>query len=180
MDAGQSVRRTRWPWDQRNAAARTWRAGEYGPDGQGRFRLLPELLQPSAGACAASGRLPLDLQDDRHDQRAAGSGLANKTLEIGADFFLDDSVIGFLFRSGAMQGTRQVGMQPELPIFAMDRNQVTRLHQVHNQLQFFLAGMAAHMYGRRRSIFVNHIGLPPEEVVNHAVDGLLISGNDAR
>src|SRR5947207_6761083 len=109
MDAGQSVRRTRWSWDQRNAAALTWRAGEYGPDEQGRFRLPPELLQPSAGTCAASGRLPLDLQDDRHDQRAAGSGLADEPLEIGADLFLDDSVIGFLFRSGAIERVGEIG-----------------------------------------------------------------------
>ena len=39
----------------------------------------------------------LDFEDDGHDQRAAAGGFLDVALEVGADFFLDDAVVGLLF-----------------------------------------------------------------------------------
>src|SRR5690242_6200658 len=80
----------------------------------------------------------------------------------------------------ALHGGGQFGVPLQLPELTVNGNEVARLHQVDNQLQLFLAGVAADVYRRVRAILVNNVGLAPEKVVNHAVDGLLVAGNDAR
>ena len=62
----------------------------------------------------------------------------------------------------------------------MDGNKIFRLHQVDDQLQFFLAGVAADVHRRRRAVVVNDVRLAPEQVVNHAIDGFLVARNDPR
>ena len=78
-----------------------------------------------------------------------------------------------------MHGLGEFGMQLQLPVLAVDRNEVFRFDQVNDQFQFFLAGVAAHVYRRRGSVFVDDVCLAPEQVINHAIDRLLISRNDA-
>ena len=71
-------------------------------------------------------------------------------------------------------------MQLQLPVLAVDRNEIFRLHQIDDQLQLFLAGVSADVDRRRRSVVVDHVRLAPEQVIDHPVDGLLVAGNDAR
>src|ERR1039458_4318199 len=56
------------------------------------LRLLPERI---AGA--------LDFQDDGHDERAAAGALLDVALEVVADLFLDDAVVGLLFVAGGFE-----------------------------------------------------------------------------
>ena len=55
-----------------------------------------------------------------------------------------------------------------------------RLHQVDDQLQFFLAGVSADVNRRRGAVVVDDVGLAAEQVIDHAVDRLLVARNDAR
>src|SRR5262252_7472972 len=71
-------------------------------------------------------------------------------------------------------------MQLELAVFAMDRDEVFGPHQVDDELQFFLAGVSAYVDGRIRAVLVNHERFAPEKVIDHAIDRLLVSGDDAR
>src|SRR5579885_877860 len=80
----------------------------------------------------------------------------------------------------AVHGSSHFGVQLELAVLAMDGNEVARLHQVDDELQFFLAGVPADVHRRRRAVLVDDVGLAPEQVIDHAVDGLFIAGNDAR
>ena len=54
------------------------------------------------------------------------------------------------------------------------------LHQVDDQLQLFLAGVSADVDRRRRAIVVNHVRIAAEEVIDHAIDRLLVAGNNSR
>src|ERR1700674_4913875 len=74
----------------------------------------------------------------------------------------------------------QLGMQLELPIFAVDGDEIFRPYQVDDELQFFLAAVSADVDRRGRAVVVDDEGFAPEQVVHHAVDGFFISGNDAR
>src|SRR5438876_2957824 len=78
-----------------------------------------------------------------------------------------------------MHGLGEFGMQLQLPVLAVDRNEVFRFDQVNDQFQFFLAGVAAHVNWWRGSVFVDDVCLAPEQVIDHAIDRLLIAGNDA-
>src|SRR5579871_114922 len=231
-----------------------------------------------------SSRSPLDFQDHRHDQRAAGGTLHNEALEVLADLFLDDAVVGFFFVAGGFQGLQhdlarlrqeavlargkaahhnfrgrlhparelvdgndgqhdavftevttianhqvfhhvgaragvdanaphghtaglagagliefqnipafegdhlahralhgggQFPVAAQLAEFAVDRNEIARLHQVDNQLELLLAGVAADVYRGVRTVLVDDVGVTAEEVVDHAVNSFLVARNDA-
>ena len=78
-----------------------------------------------------------------------------------------------------MHGSGHFGVQLQLAVFAVDGNEVARLDQVDDQLEFFLAGVSADVDGRRGAVFVDDVGLAAEEVVDHPVDGFLVAGDDA-
>ena len=78
-----------------------------------------------------------------------------------------------------MHRRRQLGVQLQLPVLAVNGNEVFRLHQINNQLQLFLARVSAHMHWRRRTILVDHVRFAAEQVINHPVDRLLITWNNA-
>src|SRR2546423_619527 len=61
----------------------------------------------------------------------------------------------------------------------MYRNEVARLDQVDDELEFFLAAVAADVNGRAGAVFIDDVSLAAEEVIDHAVDGLLVAGNDS-
>ena len=65
----------------------------------------------------------------------------------------------------------------ELPIRAMNRNEVSRFDQSHDQLQLFFAGMAAHMDGRLTAVRIIDLRAPAVEVIHHAADRALVAGN---
>ncbi len=71
-------------------------------------------------------------------------------------------------------------MQFELAVLAVDRREVFWLDQINNELEFVLAGVAADVDGRVGAIVVDDVGFAAEEVIDHAVDRLLVAGNDAR
>ncbi len=80
----------------------------------------------------------------------------------------------------AVHRARHLGMQLQLPVLAVDGNEIFRLHQIDDQLQFFLAGVPADVDRRRSPVFIDHVRLAAEQVIDHAVDRLLVAGNDAR
>src|ERR1700686_3186617 len=84
----------------------------------------------------------------------------------------------FANRSG--HGAGQLGVQLELPVFTVDRNEIFRPHQVDDELQFFLAAVTAHVNRRGRALVVDDERSAAEQVVHHAVDGFFVAGNDAR
>src|ERR1700722_15613837 len=47
---------------------------------------------------------PLDFEDDGHDHGAAAGGFLDEALELDADFFLNEAVVGFLFAAEAVDG----------------------------------------------------------------------------
>src|SRR5665213_71155 len=44
-----------------------------------------------------------DLQDDRHDQRAAAGAFLDKPLKVIANLLFDDSIVSLLFRTGVIE-----------------------------------------------------------------------------
>ena len=62
----------------------------------------------------------------------------------------------------------QPRMLGQLPVFAVDRHEVARPHQVQHQLQFFHAAVSGNVQ-RRIHAAVHHIGAAPRHVVDHAV-----------
>jgi len=79
----------------------------------------------------------------------------------------------------AMHRARHLRVQLQLPVLAVNGNEVFRLHQIDNKLKFLLASVSAYVDGRRRSVFVDYVRLAAEQMVNHAVDRLLVAGNDS-
>src|SRR6185437_10782215 len=80
----------------------------------------------------------------------------------------------------AMHGCRKLGMQLQLPVFAMNGNKILRLDEVDDEPQLLLTGMAAYVDGGIRAIVINHMGFAPEKMINHPVNRLLIPRNNAR
>ena len=77
----------------------------------------------------------------------------------------------------AVHRARHFGVQLELAILAVNRNEILRLDQVDDELQLFLAGMSADVYRRRRTVVVDDVRIAAEEVIDHAIDRLLVAGN---
>ena len=71
-------------------------------------------------------------------------------------------------------------MQLELAVFAMDGDEIARLDQVDDELEFFLAGVAADVDGWRASVFVDDVGFAAEEVIDHPVNSFFVARDDAR
>src|SRR5205085_8431164 len=80
----------------------------------------------------------------------------------------------------AMHGSGQLAVALELAIFAVDRNEVARLDQIDDELELFLAGMAADVNGRAGAIFIDDVGAAPVKMIDHAIDAFFVAGNDAR
>src|ERR1700689_2043277 len=78
-----------------------------------------------------------------------------------------------------MHRPSHLGMQLELPVFSVDRNEILGLHQIDNQFELFLAGMSADVNWRRRAVFVDHVRFPAKQVIDHAVNSFLIAWDDA-
>ena len=55
-----------------------------------------------------------------------------------------------------------------------------RLHQVDDELQFFLAGVSADVHRRLGAVVVDDVRFAAEQVVDHAVDCFFVAGDDAR
>jgi len=70
-------------------------------------------------------------------------------------------------------------MQLELTVFAVDRDEVARLDQVDDELEFFLAGVSGDVDWRVGAVFVDDVCFAAEEVVDHPVDCFFVAGNDA-
>ena len=83
------------------------------------------------------------------------------------------------FADGAVHGSGHFGVQLQLAVFAVNGNEIARLDQVDDELEFFLAGVSADVNWRRGSVFVDDVGFAAEEVVDHPVDGFFVAGNDA-
>ena len=68
-------------------------------------------------------------------------------------------------------------MPLHLPIGSMDRNEILRFHQRHDERQFFFARVTADVYGRLRAVRVINDSFAPIKVIHHASDSALVSWN---
>jgi hypothetical protein len=73
----------------------------------------------------------------------------------------------------------QAGVLRELAELAVNGHEIARPHQVEHQLHFLHAGVPGDVQ-RRVHAAVHDVGPAARHVVDHAEDGLLIAGNDAR
>ena len=78
-----------------------------------------------------------------------------------------------------MHGDGHFSVQLELPVFAVNGDEVARLDQIDDELEFFLAGVSADVDRRRSAVFIDDVSLAAEQVIDHAVDGFLVAGDDA-
>src|SRR3989442_9613901 len=72
---------------------------------------------------------------------------------------------------------RQGCVAKQMPVFAMNGNEVARANELENKLLFLLAGMAGSV-NDPATIFVIDQGAAAEHVVAHAEDGLSVAGPD--
>src|SRR5713101_3500385 len=72
----------------------------------------------------------------------------------------------------------QGGVAEELPVLAVNRNEITRPHELQEQFLLFLAAMPGNV-NRSGAVVVVDQRAPPEHVVQHAENGLFVSRNDA-
>src|SRR5207302_8098908 len=68
----------------------------------------------------------------------------------------------------------QCSVPVQLPVGAVNGNEVFWLHQRHYEFQFLFARMTAHMHRRLTSIGVIDVGPPAIKMVHHAPDCALI------
>src|SRR5438552_11068920 len=129
------------------------------------------------------------LDDQVFDYVGAVAGIDADAADIDASGFAGAEFVEFQnvstldqndFADGAVHGCRHLSVQFQLAVLAVDGNEIARFDQVDDELQFFLAGMAADVDRRVRSVVVNHVGFAAKEVIDHAIDGLLVAGDDAR
>ena len=66
-----------------------------------------------------------------------------------------------------------------MTIVAVDGDEELGPQQVDHQPHLFLAAVAAHVDQSGFAIVVDHVGLAAAKVVDHAVNALLVAGNDA-
>ena len=71
-------------------------------------------------------------------------------------------------------------MPLQVAIVAVDGNKELRTDQVNHQPQLFLAAMSADVDQPRGAVIIDHLGIAPLQVVDHAIDRLLIARNHAR
>ena len=64
----------------------------------------------------------------------------------------------------------------QVPVFAVDRDEEARPHQVEHQLQLLLAGVTGDVH--LGDLLVNDLRTAPVEVVDQIGDGLLVAGNE--
>src|ERR1041384_4091971 len=69
-------------------------------------------------------------------------------------------------------------MAEQMTIFAVNRNEIFRLDELQDELLFFLAGVAGNVDHAGGIIVINE-SAAAKHVVQHAKDGLFVSGNDA-
>ncbi len=75
---------------------------------------------------------------------------------------------------------RQCRVTEKLPVFAVHGDEIFRLHKLQQDFHFFLAGVAGHMNRRGPAAFVIDQHAPAEEMIDHAKNILLVTGNDSR
>src|SRR5580700_1810292 len=71
-------------------------------------------------------------------------------------------------------------MTKELPVFAVNRNEIFRSHELQQDFHFFLTGVSGDVNRRRAATLVIHQYAAAEEMVNHPEYRFFVSGNDAR
>ena len=72
------------------------------------------------------------------------------------------------------------GVTVKLAIGSVNGDEIFGLHQCHDQLQFFFAGMTAHMHRRLASVGVIDLRAPAIEMIHHPADRAFVSWNVAR
>ena len=72
----------------------------------------------------------------------------------------------------------ELGVLRHLPVFAVDRHEIARAHQIQHQPQLLRAAVAGDV-DRRVHRAVDHVGAALRDVVDHPVDAFFVSGDDA-
>src|SRR5262245_12129118 len=114
------------------------------------------------------------------DEHAAYRSLADNFRSVRpeshnvAGFGHDDTV------SDDSSHFHDLRMPVQLPVRSVNWNEVTRLHQGGDQLQFFFTGMAADVHGRLPAVGVIELRAAAIKVIHHASNCALVAGNMAR
>jgi len=113
-----------------------------------------------------------------HEDAARGDGIAAESGILGE---FDDVAIFKKqdFAGDDAEGMREGRMPEEMAVFAVDGDEIARLDELENELLFFLAGVPGDMDDTGGIVVVNE-SAAAEHVVEHAVDGLFVAGDDAR
>ena len=74
----------------------------------------------------------------------------------------------------------EFGVALEVAVVAVDGDEELGPQQVDHQAQLFLRAVAADVDEALGAVVVDDLGVAALEVVDHAVDGLLVAGDDAR
>src|ERR1700674_468115 len=123
------------------------------------------------------------------DHVSAGAGIDTDAAHIdaaglaGAELIDFENVSSFdqhHFANRSSHGAGQLGVQLELPVFAVDGDEIFRPYEVDDELQFFLAAVSADVNRRVRAVVIDDECFASEQVVHHAVDGFFVTGNNAR
>src|SRR5207237_3426763 len=138
---------------------------------------------------AVFGKMAAVADDHLLDYVIHGTGIDADPADRHAAGFAGAVVIDFqnfagfhneaLFQARETQMLGQPGVLGKLAEFAVDGHEETRANQVQHQFHFFHTGMAGNVEGRVH-VPVQDIGAAPRHVVDHAEDGLLVAGDDAR
>ena len=78
------------------------------------------------------------------------------------------------------RGAGEFGVALEVAVVAVDGDEELWAQQVDHQAQLFLRAVAADVDEAVGAVVVDDVGVAALEVVDHAVDGLLVAGDDAR
>ena len=70
-------------------------------------------------------------------------------------------------------------MALEVPVVAMDGDEELGAHEVDHHAELFLRAVAGDVDEAVGAVVVDHLGVAALEVVDDAVDGLLVAGDDA-
>ena len=115
-----------------------------------------------------------------HQHASGGDRLAPVRAAIGGEF---DGLAAFQQENLAADGAEllgQRGVAEELAVFAVNRDEIFRAHQLQQDFHFFLAGVAGDVDRSGAPAFVIDQHAAAEEMINHAEDGFFVAGNDAR
>ena len=113
-----------------------------------------------------------------NENPASGNGIAAKR-RIFCEFDILPVFNEQDFATDDAQLMRKRGVTEKMAKFAVDGNEIFRLHELKDEFLFFLAGVSGNVNDAGGIVVVDE-SAAAEHVVKHAEDGFFVPGNDAR